>query len=411
MDELLERRLGDVAMSIPRVNTLTDLVGSRFSTARPFPPYHVLACDLLNDLSIALRSKEDASKYPDIMAFSFWCRKSNITKLKSQFDKRLPRLGLGVAFHIAPSNVPVNFAFSFAFGLLSGNGNIVRVPSNRFPQIDIICDALNQVLHPNKYSEIKAVTHFVHYESNDTITAEYSSNCDARLIWGGSETIRKARQIEVPQRNVEMAFSDRYSFCMMDAPSITELTEIELSRLAKNFFNDSYLMDQNACSSPHLVLWQGERKDDAKYRFWTALHKTIENNYALSPAAAVDKYTRLCANAIELENIQTLNQHGNSIYRMTLNAVNKNNDSLRGKFGYFYEYDIDDINTVSHIVNNKYQTLTYYGVDKSKLLSFVIDNRLSGIDRIVPVGSALNISVVWDGYDVIGTLSRIIDVQ
>jgi hypothetical protein len=62
-------------------------------------------------------------------------------------------------------------------------------------------------------------------------------------------------------------------------------------------------------------------------------------------------------------------------------------------------------------VNNKYQTLTYYGVDKSTLLSFVIDNRLSGIDRIVPVGSALNISVVWDGYDVIGTLSRIIDVQ
>jgi len=50
-------------------------------------------------------------------------------------------------------------------------------------------------------------------------------------------------------------------------------------------------------------------------------------------------------------------------------------------------------------------------VDKSTLLSFVIDNRLSGIDRIVPVGSALNISVVWDGYDVIGTLSRIIDVQ
>ena len=73
MDGLLERRLEDVAMSKPKINTVTDLVGNKFSTARPFPPYHVLVCDLLNDLSIALRSEEDAAKYSDIIAFSFCC--------------------------------------------------------------------------------------------------------------------------------------------------------------------------------------------------------------------------------------------------------------------------------------------------------------------------------------------------
>lgn len=42
--------------------------------------------------------------------------------------------GRGVAFHIAPSNVAVNFAFSLAAGLLTGNANIVRLSSKPFPR-------------------------------------------------------------------------------------------------------------------------------------------------------------------------------------------------------------------------------------------------------------------------------------
>jgi len=48
-------------------------------------------------------------------------------------------------------------------------------------------------------------------------------------------------------------------------------------------------------------------------------------------------------------------------------------------------------------------------VDREALRDFVVSNRLSGIDRVVPVGSALDISVIWDGYDIVRTLSRIID--
>ena len=32
--------------------------------------------------------------------------------------------------------------------------------------------------------------------------------------------------------------------------------------------------------------------------------------------------------------------------------------------------------------------------------------KLSGIDRFVPVGQALNIELVWDGYDLNKILSR-----
>ena len=69
------------------------------------------------------------------------------------------------------------------------------------------------------------------------------------------------------------------------------------------------------------------------------------------------------------------------------------------------------MNSIAHIINTKYQTLTYFGFNKSDLLNFVFKNRLLGIDRIVPVGEALDIGVIWDGYDIVRSLSRIIDVK
>ncbi len=60
---------------------------------------------------------------------------------------------------------------------------------------------------------------------------------------------------------------------------------------------------------------------------------------------------------------------------------------------------------------DKFQTLCYYGVDPEKLRSVVTDGRLRGIDRIVPIGSAMDIGVIWDGYDLIHAMSRIVALQ
>ena len=387
------------------------LVGDKTVATSPFAPYDELLCGFLNDLSAELRSCGESAAYPDIMTFAFWCRKANIVKLKADFEDGKARLGLGLVFHITPSNVPINFAFSFVFGLLSGNANIVRVPSKPFSQIDIICAAINRLFDSDKYSKIKAMTAFVRYEQNDEITGMFSADCNARIIWGGDVAIKNIRKLPIPERCVDIAFSDRYSFCVIDAPSVIKLDEAELNRLSERFYNDTYLMDQNACSSPHLIIWLGEEKEAAKERFWTAVYHTVGEKYQLAAVSAMDKYTMLCQNAIELNNISSLKKHGNYVYRIAIDSVHDNMDNFRGRFGYFYEYDTDDINGMAHIINNKYQTLTYFGVNKSELLDFVVKNRLSGIDRIVPVGKALDMDVIWDGYDIVRSLSRIIDVK
>jgi len=71
---------------------------------------------------------------------------------------------------------------------------------------------------------------------------------------------------------------------------------------------------------------------------------------------------------------------------------------------------MDNLNKLKKIINNKYQTLTYYGVDKDKLRDFIINNKLQGIDRVVPVGQGLNIGLQWDGLDIVSNMSRKIDI-
>lgn len=380
---------------------------------RPLVPYDELVCEFLSSLSGSLLTDAEAKLYPDVIAFAYWCRKANITKLKQEFAEKYIRLGLGMVLHITPSNVPINFAFSYAFSLLAGNSNIVRVPTKVFPQTGIVCRIINRLFDNNKYKNIADMTAFVKYQQNDEITGFFSANCNARIIWGGDQAINNIKKLTIPERSIEVAFADRYSFCVIDAFSVLQADNVEMDRLASSFYNDTYLMDQNACSSPHLIVWLEQGKDlpKAKQKFWDSVYKTVMSKYQIQAVHAVDKYTQLCRNAIDLENVVNCERYGNYIYRIKLEDLPPDVDLLRGKCGYFYEYDTDDINNLAHVVTEKYQTLTYFGVDKDILINFVLKNHLRGLDRIVPIGAALDINVVWDGYDLIRTLSRICDIR
>ena len=101
-----------------------------FLKLQPMVPFSQDIINYLNALSKEIKQDPRLRQYPDVAGFSFFCRKANILQLKKQFYKgNLTKLGRGIVFHITPSNVPVNFAFSLVMGLLSGNSNIVRVPS------------------------------------------------------------------------------------------------------------------------------------------------------------------------------------------------------------------------------------------------------------------------------------------
>lgn len=39
------------------------------------------------------------------------------------------------------------------------------------------------------------------------------------------------------------------------------------------------------------------------------------------------------------------------------------------------------------------------------------DNDIRGIDRIIPLGRSMEMNYFWDGYNLLRTLTRIIDIK
>ncbi len=387
------------------------IIGSSIPKYKVFEPYSDTVCSFLSDLSLILLKDKVALQYPDIISFAYFCRKANILKKKKSFAESLIRIGRGIIFHIAPSNVPVNFAFSFVFGLLAGNANVVRVPSKPFPHITIICNAISKVLENPEYADIKESTAFIRYGHDDDVTEYLSSICQGRIIWGGDSAITHIKKFPISHRSIEVSFSDRYSFAIINSDSVLQSDSKELEKLANAFYNDTYLMDQNACSSPQLIIWVGSSFKKAQNRFWKFVADAASKKYNLQPVTAVDKFTKLCSEAIDNSFVKSVNCYGNILYVADLRDLPEKTDTFRANCGYFYQNYCDDLNSITHIVNEKYQTLVYYGVAPIELSDFVTNNQLKGIDRIVPIGQALNIDVIWDGYDLIRTFSRVVDVR
>ena len=181
----------------------------------------------------------------------------NIINLKNNSFRLKNKKGIGLLFHITPSNIPTNFAYSLIFGLLSGNKNVIKVPTKEFPQINIICRAITLTL--KKFKSLKNFIKIVRYTENEEFTKEMSLICDGRLIWGGNNTINKIREYPVKEISRDLSFADRNSFCVFNSDEIMKLDKKQTKVLSLKFFNDTFLVDQNACSSPHVVFWLGKK--------------------------------------------------------------------------------------------------------------------------------------------------------
>ena len=163
--------------------TTTNLEIEKVSKLNSLEVFSKITCSWLSDLSRFLLKDSKTKRYPDVATFAFFCRKTNLSKLKSNHSNQNEiRIGKGIAFHIAPSNVPVNFAYSLISGLLSGNINIVKIPSRDFEQIDIIINAINKTLENPDYEEVKKRIFVIKYDTDSETTSLISKISDLRII-------------------------------------------------------------------------------------------------------------------------------------------------------------------------------------------------------------------------------------
>ena len=365
-------------------------------------PFSEDIIEFLNDVSKELMKA--GKGYSDVITLGFWIRKGSVLKLKERFEHEEGiHLGKGVAFHIAPSNVPVNFAYSLVSGLLTGNANVVRAPSKDFPQVEIITKSLNKVL--DEHEDLRPYVICVRYGRDKDINDLFSSVADMRVVWGGDQTIAELRKSPLPPRAGEITFADRYSLAVIDSDSY--LSVEDKGRVAEDFYNDTFFSDQNACTSPRIIVWTGKKIDEAKKVFWATEHALVEKKYTFQSIQGVNKLTKGYLIAVAEPGVKIEDHQDNLIVRVSVPRITDDLMNYRDNSGYFYEYNCQDIMDLAQLCNDKRcQTIGYIG--SSDVLLPLIQSGIKGIDRVVPIGKTMDFDLIWDGYNLPALLTRTI---
>ena len=365
----------------------------------------------LAELSQNLLAHKKARALPDVVSFAYWSRRANLLRMANQFtDAKCLRVGVGLSFHICPANVPINFAFSMAFGLLSGNTCAIRLPSKHSPTVDVMVEVIDKLINKNYYSTLASELMLMRYDHNDEVSRYWISIADGRIVWGGDATVEYMRSMPCRPRSREVAFPDRYSIATINPSAVLALDKDELQVFCLQLFNDIFLMDQAACSSPQLLVWIGNPKEaeKAKARCWPEIESLAKLRYLPKSVQIMDKYVQACIKVLNNDQVIDIQRNSNLLYRVQLSDVSERQDECRGYYGTIHEITFETLASIAPIINERYQTLTYFGLDIGQIREFITRNRLRGIDRVVPVGKALNIDIFWDGYEIVPTLSRCI---
>ena len=365
------------------------------------------ACAFLSALSARILKDAEAKAFPDVMTLGFWCRPAALRQMYRVYEAEKNRIGRGIVFHIAPSNVAVNFSYSCLAAFLAGNASIVRLPSKDFPQVDVLCRIFAETLA--EFPALFPYFLFVRYGHVQEVNEHYSWMCQTRVVWGGDATIEAIRRAALPPRANEITFADRHSLAVIDAPAYLAAEDKE--RIAQDFYNDTYLSDQNACTAPHFVVWLGaaEKVKAAQDLFWRTLHVLVQDRYTLQGVQAVDKLTQLYRLSVHAA-AQKTPMADNLITRVRVAELTEELAAYKAGSGFFIEYAAQELAEIRPLCSISCQTLSYYGVERETLLRAVLAMRPAGVDRIIRMGRTMDFALVWDGIDLIRTMSRVVQV-
>lgn len=375
---------------------------------RPFAPLLLKFCQ---HLSKKLLIHAD----PDLAALGFWLRPAQLSELRYRFELQNMGSGIrsprGLVFHITASNVDTLFAYSWLLSLLTGNNNIVRLPSKHSAAIEQILDIVNKLFQNKTYASIARTNHFIRYAHQKNITETLSLSADVRIIWGSNHTIREIRNIHLNPYAKEIVFPDRTSYAIISSKNYLDLNNDQKANLAQAFFRDAYGFDQHGCSSPRIIFWIGVDEDTkvASETFYHCLDNEIQRRgYTVPLSDFTQKQTTiysLCAQSP----ILSVKSIGNELSILHMEEL-LDNPQHPGA-GLFYHIPLPRLQDVHHYISSRDQALTYFGFKNSLLDKFARALKGKGPTRIIPIGEALNFSSIWDGYDLLQELTRCIEIH
>lgn len=382
------------------------------------PPFDPVVVDFVDAVSKAVLLDPVMRRMPEMAAVAHWMRKAHVLELRRSFEaQRGERIWLpkGVALHFAPSNVDSIFVYSWFISLLIGNGNIVRLSQRRGEQVELLLATIDRVCAQDRFKPIRDRSLLLSYDHDDAVTQRLSETCQIRVLWGGDESVRRLRAIPLNPLAAEIAFANRFSLAVFNSVPVASASEKDLASLAGRFFNDSFWFDQMACSSPRLVVWIGEAEHCAQAQdlFWPALSREVQRRGIEYPEViGLNKLVSAYVSAATGISDKVLPGVTGFVSRMHVgNNANGRYRNIECGGGLFFETELSRLDDLAPHLTSQDQTLTHFGFEPDDLRQFALHLPPRAVDRIVPVGTALDFNTIWDGYNLMQVFSREIDLR
>lgn len=362
----------------------------------------------LDDLSKKLFSlaRVDNSLAP----LAFFLRKSNsnsiIKSLNESEAENAFRVPQGLVFHIPPTNVDTLFLYSLGLSLLAGNSNIVRISPNAGPTTFQILDVVSKVLE--NHIEISRLILFIQFDRNVEYLNTISAVVDLRIIWGGNQAIANIRQSPISPKGKEITFPDRQSLAVVKSSTWLTANDSIKTEIIEGLYTDTFLFDQMACSSPQQIIIVGEQSDsllDVRDDLLQRLNAYAEQRYEFSTGQSINKMISVIA-AIS-RGATSASWFGNCVVSVENDELTIS-DQIRPGGGFFVTQSIQKLSDLVPKITPKIQTLTYFGFSRNELTGLIMDINGKGIDRLVPIGKALQFNQIWDGKNLIQEFTKIV---
>lgn len=369
------------------------------------------------ELANRLMADCQARRSPALQSLAFWLRPASIKTMVQNYlacpphTMRSPR---GIVFMIPPSNVDVLFGYMAALSLLAGNVTIMRLPQIHRPEQALLIKILGEVL-ADAPQMIRQRLILLRYDHDPVLTASFSALCDARMVWGGDETVATIRRVPLPPLAVEVSFADRFSAMAINADAYLDADDKTRDDLIHAAANDIFLFDQMTCASPRLALWIGSEAQVQKARadFYPRLSIRASERYG-EPAAG-ESLAKLNARFLALYDLPVAESrsYGPALHVLILWSWDGVSAFKAVNYGHGMMLDLrlDTLAALAQKVERRDQTLTVWGFPREEIEGLVLLSGGEGFDRVVPFGHALSFDPVWDGHNLFSTLTRLIQVN
>jgi hypothetical protein len=299
--------------------------------------------------------------------------------------------------HWIAGNVITLGIFSLIQSILVRDANILRVPKNSLPLVLELLKTFGESEYKNINGyDLLSSTSIIYYPKEDKKSnEEFSLLCDARIIWGGEESVNAISNTPKKETCEDVIFGPKYSFSIIDAETV--VNKEALKKAMSNFVYDIIFSEQDSCTSPQVLFCEGEYSqldkvaDELETAFKNLPKKYEKRNISMSQASNILKIRSEYA----LEEEKDLLISSGNYWTILKDKEIKLEEPIKSRT--IFIKSCINLYDVLNLITPKIQTIGYMFQNKEKLIDLSKKLNLRGVSRIVPIGQMNYYDAPWDG--------------